>query len=61
MKAIVDMTLFDDERTRKKLTILNTLETMFDDERNILPPEYFYFSDELPLGSKVRITFEVVE
>jgi len=43
------------------LTILNTLETMFDDERNILPPEYFYFSDELPLGSKVRITFEVVE
>lgn len=61
MKAIIDMTLFDDEKTRKKLTILNTLETMFDDERNILPPEYFYFSDELPLGSKVRITFEVVE
>jgi len=61
MKAIVDMTLFDDEVTRKKLTILNTLETMFDDERNVLPPEYFYFSDELPLGSKVRITFEVVE
>jgi hypothetical protein len=61
MKAIVDMTLFDDEVARKKLTILNTLETMFDDERNTLPPEYFYFSDELPLGSKVRITFEVIE
>ena len=61
MKAIVDMILFDDEQTRKKLTILNTLETMFDDERNVLPPEYFYFSDELPLGTKVRITFEVVE
>ena len=61
MKAEFQMTLFDDEQTRKKLTILNTLETMFDDERNILPPEYFYFSDELPLGSRVRITFEVVE
>lgn len=61
MKAIVDMTLFDDEMTRKKLTVLNTLETMFDDERNVLPAEYFYFSDELPVGTKVRITFEVVE
>jgi hypothetical protein len=61
MKAIVEMTLFDDDKTRKKLTILNTLETMFDDERNTLPPEYFYFSDELPIGTKVRITFEVIE
>ena len=61
MKAIFDMTLFDDDMTRKKLTLLNTLEVMFDDERNVLPPEYFYFSDELPLGSRVRITFEVIE
>ena len=61
MKATFDMTLFDDETTRKKLTVLNTLETMFDDERNILPPEYFYFSDDLPVGSKVRMTFEVIE
>jgi hypothetical protein len=60
VKAIVDMTLFDDEKTRQKLTVLNRLETMFDDERNVLPPEYFYFSDELPVGSKVRITFEVL-
>lgn len=55
------MTLFDDEITRKKLTLLNTLETMFDDERNILPLEYFYFSESLPLGTKVRITFEVIK
>ena len=61
MKAEFEMTLFDDEKTRKKLTFLNTLETMFDDERNILPPEYFYFSDELPPGTKVRVTFEVIE
>ena len=61
MKTTFDMTLFDDEKTVKKLTVLNTLEAMFDDERNILPPEYFYFSDDLPLGSRVRITFEVIE
>jgi hypothetical protein len=61
MKTTFDMTLFDDEKNRKKLTMLNTLETMFDDERNILPSEYFYFSDNLPLGTKVRITFEVIE
>ena len=61
MKTTFDMTLFDDEKTLKKLTVLNTLETMFDDERNVLPPEYFYFSDNLPLGSRVRITFEVIE
>ena len=61
MKITFDMTLFDDEKNRKKLTILNKLETMFDDERNILPPEYLYFSDDLPMGSKVRITFEVIE
>ena len=61
MRAEFEMTLFDDDGNRKKLTLLNTLETMFDDERNVLPPEYFYFSDELPLGSKVRITFEVID
>ncbi len=61
MKATFDMYLFDDEATRKKLNILSKLETMFDDERNVLPPEYFYFSDELPLGTKVRVTFEVIE
>ena len=61
MKITFDMTLFDDEKNRKKLTSLNKLETLFDDERNILPEEYFYFSDDLPMGSTVRITFEVIE
>ena len=61
MKITFDMTLFDDEKNRKKLTCLNKLETLFDDERNILPEEYFYFSDGLPMGSTVRVTFEVIE
>jgi len=60
-KAVVEMTLFDDEETRRKLTLLNRMETMFDDVRNLLPPEYYYFSDGLPLGTTIRVTFEVVD
>jgi len=60
-KAVFDMTLFDDDETRRKLTMLNRMETMFDDVRNLLPPEYYYFSDRLPLGTTIRVTFEVVD
>jgi hypothetical protein len=61
MKTTFDLTLFDDAETHKKLTMLNQLEAMFDHSKNTLPPEYFWFSDELPVGSKVRFTFEVIE
>ena len=61
MKATFAMTLWDDEETAKNLTILNRLEALFDHSKNSLPEEYFFFSDELPVGSKVRITFEVIE
>ena len=61
MKTTFELTLFDDAKTHKALTLLNKLETMFDDPRNELPPEYYYFVDTLPLGSRVRITFEVIE
>ena len=59
--ATFELTLFNDEHTRDKLHMLNTLEAMFDDARNVLPEEYFYFSDDLPLGSRVRVTFELIE
>jgi len=59
--ATFELTLFNDEPTRGKLHMLNTLEAMFDDARNVLPEEYFYFSDKLPLGSRVRVTFELIE
>ena len=61
MKTTFDQTLFDDAETHKKLTLLSPLEAMFDDVRNVFPPEYYWFSDELPVGSKVRVTFEVIE
>ena len=55
------MTLWDDAETAKDLTILNRLEALFDHSKNSLPEEYYWFSDNLPVGSKVRITFEVIE
>ncbi len=61
MKATFDMTLWDDAETAKDLTILNRLEALFDHSKNSLPEEYYWFSDNLPVGSRVRITFEVIE
>ena len=61
MKTTFDLTLFDDEDTRKKGRLLNRLELMFDDVRNPLPDEYYKLVTEIPFGSKVRVTFEVVE
>lgn len=61
MKTSFELTLWDDEETHKNLTLLNTLEALFDHSRNNLPEDYFYFSDNLPIGSKVRITFEVIQ
>jgi hypothetical protein len=40
MKTTFDLTLFDDEETRKKGRLLNRLELMFDDFRNPLHDEY---------------------
>ena len=60
MKAEVIWTLFDDNIVKEKLEILNTLETMWDDERNERPDELNFFVEELPLGSKVKITFELL-
>jgi hypothetical protein len=61
MKTTFELTLFDDEDTRKKGRLLNRLELMFDDVRNPLPDEYYKLVTEIPFGSKVRVTFEVIE
>ena len=61
MKTEFEMTLFDDEETAKKMTVLNRIETLFDHSKNNLPEDYFWFSDSLPVGSRVKITFEVIE
>lgn len=61
MKTEFEMTLWDDEETAKKLPMLNRLETLFDHSKNALPEDYYWFSDNLPVGSRVKITFEVIE
>lgn len=61
MKTEFEMMLFDDEETVRKLPMLNRLEVLFDHSKNILPEDYFWFSDNLPLGSRVKVTFEVIE
>ena len=61
MKAEVIWTLFDDDIVKEKLEIMNTLETMWDDERNKISDDLIFFVEDLPLGSKVKITFELVE
>lgn len=55
-----DLTLFDDEPTRKKLSLLSKLEVMFDDSRNELPQSYYNFIGDIPFGAKVRVTFELL-
>ena len=60
MKSEFLLTLFDDEWVRHKAKALNCLELMFDDHRNQLPDSYYYFSDEIPLGTTIRVTMEVV-
>lgn len=61
MKTEFEMTLFNDEETAKNLTVLNRLEVLFNHSKNTPPKDYFWFSDNLPLGSRVKITFEVIE
>jgi hypothetical protein len=59
-KAEFELTFFDDVHFKRKLGALSKIEAAFDDNRNKLPPEYYWFSDEVPLGSKVNITFELI-
>ena len=60
MKAEFQLVLYDDEKTRRKLKMMGTLEAAFDDERNSLPDEYYWFSDHMPLGSRIRVTLELL-
>lgn len=53
--------LFDDESVRKKLTILDNMEVMFDDERNSIPNEYWELVGNLKPGESIRITVEKVK
>lgn len=59
-KVQYDLTLFNDDSVREKLTVLDKMETMFDDERNIVPDSYYELIENLSLGSTIRVTVEVI-
>ena len=61
MKTEFELTLFDNKKNRKKLGCMNTLEVLFDDEDNKLPEDYYWFAEDIPLGTKIKVTLEVVE
>ena len=61
MKAEFSLTLFDNDRVRKKLESMSPIEAMFDDEDNVLPEEYYFFSDDFPIGRTMKITFELLD
>ncbi len=50
---------FDDESFTSKLDVLSKIEAAFDDARNELPTLWYYFSDIIPVGKKVKITIEL--
>lgn len=60
MKAEFILEYFDDERFKDKLIVLSRLEAAFDDYRNKIPEEYYYIADDAPLGSKIKVTLELI-
>lgn len=61
MKPIqFEVTLHNDQETKEKMQLLSALETALDHSKNIIPDEFLSFTDTMPLGSKVRITLELV-
>lgn len=61
MKTEFTLTLFDNDRVREKLKVMSPIEAMFDDADNKLPEEYYFFSDDFPIGRTMKVTFELVD
>lgn len=59
-KVSFELTLYDDECVKKKMEVLNKMECMWDDLRNPDPQDYFELIENLPFGSTIRITVEVL-
>jgi hypothetical protein len=56
-----ELTFFDDESTREKLTVLDKIEAMVDDDRN-WDPEFYaeLHGDFLEPGKRYRLTIEEI-
>lgn len=66
MKTEFEMTLFDNPKNRAKTNALCSLDIMFDDIDNPLPESWYEFWNSeaglnMPWGTKIKITLEVVK
>lgn len=66
MKTEFEMTLFDNPKNREKAHCLASLDIMFDDADNPLPESWYELWNseagvDMPWGTKVKITLEVIE
>ena len=59
-KASFTLKLFEDESTKFKLGVMNNMECLFDDERNVVPDLYYEIVEGLQLGESLKITIEKV-
>jgi hypothetical protein len=59
-KVSFNLTHWDDNQTEDRLPFLSKLETMFDHPRNMLPDDYYLLTENIPLGSTIKITIEFV-
>jgi len=55
-----DMILFDNDVVREKLTVMDPIEAMFDDQYNEVPEEYWDLVENLQPGEGIRITMEKI-
>ena len=53
--------LYDDESVKEKLKVMSAWDAMLDDERNIIPEEYWTLTDRIKLGEKIKITIEEID
>lgn len=60
MKTTFKLTLFNDESVKEKLLMMSQLDVMFDDERNVVPNEYYDIVDNIQIGESITITVEKI-
>jgi len=54
------LTMFDDEETKEASLWMDDISVIFNHSKNVLPDEYYQMQDGFPLGSKVKVTFEIL-
>ena len=59
-KVSFNLTHWNDRETEIRLEYLSKLETMFGHPKNPLPDDYYLLTENIPLGSTIKVTMEFV-